>query len=431
METDTMPHFFCSNDVLNYLDSLGLFRMDFSLRCLPQILEYLDLTRPACPVIQIVGTNGKGSTSVFLAALAKEHGLRVGLYTSPHFITPCERIKINGKMPDESVLVSEGNRIMAALDSLSKDNNSYYLTYFEWLTVFALLVFMREKTDLIILEAGLGGRLDATSQIAVDIVCFTPIALDHQNILGESLEEIASDKSEAIREHGATISAPQLPVVRSILQDAALRKHCAFTEISEEDPCPPLRLRGEHQQTNARLALAAWRHLADKYGYAHDEPTQLRALSKAFIAGRLQHIAAGNGHPTLILDGAHNAHGLLALHAYMQTNGIMPKAFVFTCLADKDMNSMLFVLRKLAGKTPILIPPLPGNPRAQVPESVVKALRSIGADAAPTHDLREALDRIDSMGGDDSYPAVITGSMYLLGEFYKIWPSYLEYDTTD
>ena len=159
-------------DIQRHLDSLGLFHMDMGLGRMRRALAALDLARPPFVVAQVLGTNGKGSTSAFLASLALAHGCRVGLYTSPHFVSPTERIRIGG--PEQPICapwpaenwVEPANQVMAVAPEL---------TYFEFLTVLALLGFAREGVELAVLEAGLGGRHDATTAVAADLLCYAPI----------------------------------------------------------------------------------------------------------------------------------------------------------------------------------------------------------------------------------------------------------------
>ena len=173
------------DDVQDHLDALGLFHMDFGLDRVRNALDALGLLTPPFVTVQIVGTNGKGSTSTFLSCVARAHGLKVGLYTSPHFVTPRERIRINGTMLPADRWPVLADRVMEAAPNL---------TYFEFLTALGLLAFAEAGVDLVVMEAGLGGHYDATTAMPVQAVCFTPIGMDHEKILGPTLTDIASDK---------------------------------------------------------------------------------------------------------------------------------------------------------------------------------------------------------------------------------------------
>ena len=244
---------FCSlQDVLRHLDALGLFHMDLGLDRMRRVLRALKLERPPFVVVQVAGTNGKGSTSAFLGALCAAHGCRTGLYTSPHFVSPEERIRINGTPVPGTAWPGPANRIVAA--------SGEELTYFEFLTVLALLLFREAGVEVAILEAGLGGRHDATTAVTADIVCFTPIAMDHAAVLGPTLGDSARDKAGAIRSGAPVLTAPQFPAAAQALTAAAT---ACGAELSAAPPLPPgwlphLGLAGAHQLINAGLALAAW-----------------------------------------------------------------------------------------------------------------------------------------------------------------------------
>ena len=164
------------------------------------MLDLLGHPEQSFRVIHITGTNGKGSTSTFLSCVARAHGLKVGLYTSPHFVTPRERIRINGALLPADRWPVLGDRVMEAAPNL---------TYFEFHTALRLLAFAEAGVDLVVMEAGLGGHYDATTAMPVQAVCFTPIGMDHEKILGPTLTDIASDKSQAMRPGVPAFTAPQ------------------------------------------------------------------------------------------------------------------------------------------------------------------------------------------------------------------------------
>ncbi len=264
------------DEVRTYLDQLGLFHMDLGLDRVRSALEALDARRLPCPVIQVVGTNGKGSTSTFLHSLALAHGFHAGLFLSPHFVSPTERIRMNARLLPESAWPELANRVRAARADL---------TYFELLTVMAAVAFRDTEPDVLIFEAGMGGRHDATSALDADVVCFTPMALDHQDILGRDIAAIARDKADALRPGvWAAVSAPQEAEAALILRRKALSLDIPLLEMPgegasesrgkpDDEPAPHaelpdrlmrqirevrLGLAGSHQWVNARVALAAW-----------------------------------------------------------------------------------------------------------------------------------------------------------------------------
>ena len=204
----TAKHFTTIDQIWEHLDGLGFFHMDLSLTRMETALSRLGLSRPPFVVAQIVGTNGKGSTSAFLDSLSRAHGCRTGLYTSPHFLSPCERIRIDGVPLQEDLWPELATEVYAARPDL---------TYFEFLTVLAILAFARQGVQLAVMEAGLGGAHDATTALASDLTCFAPVAMDHAAILGPTLRDIALEKCGAIR--------PRVPVVSANVFSKQVTEH--------------------------------------------------------------------------------------------------------------------------------------------------------------------------------------------------------------
>ncbi|MDR1857538.1 MAG: bifunctional folylpolyglutamate synthase/ dihydrofolate synthase [Desulfovibrio sp.] len=414
-------------NVFAKLKSRGMFHMDLTLDRMRSALHSFDLERPSCVTVQILGTNGKGSTAAFLERLCRRHGLRTGCYASPHFLSPAERIRIDG--------IPVSPRLMAAqapiLDCVAED-----LTYFEWLTCCCLLIFREKRVDVAILEAGLGGRNDATTAVEADLTCFTPIAMDHLDVLGGTLADIASDKADAIRHRVPALSAQQSPVPLKILEDAAARNRTSLECIEPLPGTMPLGLQGGHQRQNASLALAAWRALARSMNLRPNRDLEADALAATILPGRLQSIPGDAETPRILLDGAHNPHGAKALVAHLAEACITPSHIVYACLADKDWRGCLAQLAEAMPGIPVLVPGLSCE-RGADPEEVAGFRRSLGyghmqgmAETAPN--VATALTRIlsetgPSQGSGDRRPVLVTGSLYLLSEVYALHPDWLVY----
>ena len=251
----TAKRFTTIDQIWEHLDGLGLFHMDLSLTRMETALSRLGLSRPPFVVAQIVGTNGKGSTSAFLDSLSRAHGCRTGLYTSPHFLSPCERIRIDGVPLQEDLWPGLTTEVYAARPDL---------TYFEFLTVLAILAFARQGVQLAVMEAGLGGAHDATTALASDLTCFAPVAMDHAAILGPTLRDIALDKCGAIRPRVPVVSAPQFPAAEEVLRRQAERLAAPLHIVEPLPGNMPLGLAGPHQRINAAVALHAWQALAPR-----------------------------------------------------------------------------------------------------------------------------------------------------------------------
>lgn len=441
------------DDVQAHLDRLGMFHMDLGLGRMERVLDALSLAAPPFTVAQVVGTNGKGSTSTFLAAIGTAHGLRTGLYTSPHFVTPRERIRIDEDMLSADQWPALANRVMAA--------GGDSLTYFEFLTVLGLLAFREAGVQLAVLEAGLGGAHDATTAVAADVVCVTPIGLDHQSVLGPTIAAIAADKAGALRPGVPAVTAPQPADAMDELRTAADACGATLHEADDLARLPAkaeLGLTGPHQRTNALVAMAAWITLAKANDWESHEDAVRRGLADAWIPGRLQWVespaaesygadeadgAGGADAPVaprtpgmpplsdmsgmpalparLVIDGAHNAHGLAALREALADQCVRPAVVIFSCLADKDLAAVAEEVRRMSGDAPVLVPTIRNNARAARGEDLA-ALLGPAARAVP--DMVAALAEATALAPYG--PVLLCGSLYLLGEFFTLRPDCLE-----
>ena len=302
-----MTHFADYTELTEYMNRLGLFHMDLTLGRMKAFREAHPVKD--VPVVHVVGTNGKGSTAAFLCSLARVHGWKTGLFISPHFVSPRERVQVNRTMLTRETWVELGNEIMATVGGDK-------LTYFEFQTCLAMLAFEREGVDLAIMEAGLGGRYDATNVFAPFMTLFTPIGMDHESILGPTLTDIARDKAGAIHPGGLIITGTQVAEAMIPLQDRAQRVAARFmfaVDMADPPDGVQLGLPGIHQTANARLALAAWRWLAAGRCVKSDPVLERFGMESAFLPGRMQRVEL-NGRE-LLLDGAHNVPALEALNA--------------------------------------------------------------------------------------------------------------------
>lgn len=444
------PHFNDWSAFEAYLAGLGFFHMELGLERIGAVLGRIGLRRLPCPTVQVVGTNGKGSTSTFLCSLARARGFKAVLHSSPHFVSVRERVRVfapgGGVFGD---MLPEARWLEAA--GALMDAGGEKLTYFELVTAMAVWMIKAEDADLAVLESGLGGSHDATTAMQADGVLFTPIALDHQTVLGDTVAEIARDKSGAIRRGRWALSAGQAEDARRVLTKAARAKEAELFFSSPED-LPEgfgdgmgLGIKGWHQRGNAALALKAWRRLSEELRLEPDAGAEARGLAEARIPGRMQFIQPAPGgspegappHPPLIVDGAHNAHGLAALGLSLARLGIAPAAVIFNCMRDKEPEALLPHLRALS-TGPVFVPEIKDNPRA-MPAAELAAM--IGLAATPARDLEEALGMAAlSMSGrlpeEDNqdihkcgHPLLVCGSLYLLGEFFALYPQYLTKDS--
>lgn len=403
-----MTSFQSYGDVRKYMDQLGLFSMDLGLGRMESF--WAGHSAPVFPIVHVVGTNGKGSTSTFFESIARKHGLRTGLFTSPHLVTPRERITVNGHMLSHDDWLRLANRVLE-----TPGGNS--LTYFEFQTCLAMCAFMDKQVDVAVMEAGLGGRYDATTVLTPHLTLFTPIGMDHESVLGSTIEAIATDKAGAMHEGGVAVTGPQLPEAMRILKSRAgeLGVELHDSEEVADEVTGPLGLHGTHQQDNARLAVAAWQLFSDMSGIVSHDCHVQQGLEVAFIPGRF-HRVHPDGLPPLILDGAHNVPALEMLVHVLAREDVKPKAMIFNCMADKELDGMLPLLCGLTDG-PILCPGM-NFERAAMPE---EGAARLGERAVPVAGMQEALERVRTLDG----PILVCGSLYLLASFYEIYPEFL------
>lgn len=322
--------------------SLGVIR---GLEAVRAAWEGLGEPGKGVPVVHVVGTNGKGSTSAMVAHALGRRGRRVGLYTSPHLHRVGERIRIDGVPLDDAAM----ERLVERVLRLEGPALPRPLTFFEVLTAAALLAFAEAGVETMVLETGLGGRLDATGVVPATATLMTPIDLDHQMYLGDTIEAIAGEKAAVMRDGAPVWSAPQHPAAAAVLQASAM-EHGVRLRFVEPLVRAPEGLPGAHQRINGALALAGARFL--------DPEVSVGDLDGVRWPGRCERVTSGGG--TVVFDAGHNPHGLAALVTWLEGQPHPRRAIVFGCLADKDGPGMVAQLRRL--QVPLwLVTPGPGG----------------------------------------------------------------------
>ena len=372
---------------------LGLDRMHALLARLGDPQHHLGT------VVHVAGTNGKGSTVAMLAALARAAGLRVGVYTSPHLVTVRERIVCDGQP------VSEAGFVAAARAVASAGGDD--MTFFEQLTAMALHVFAEARPDVTILEVGLGGRLDATNAVHTHVGVVTTIALDHQAVLGDTLEAIAGEKA-GIFEPGQRIvigerGEPAASVLRAAAAIGTIR------EVEPLDDALVVGLRGAHQRHNAAVALTAMRTVAELRGLTLDAASIAAALAGVTHPGRFERVAEA---PTVVLDGAHNPHAAAAIAAEMRTLARL-RILVLAVARDKDAVGIAEILAPLADH--VVTTEFPGDrslPAAALGAIVEEVAPGVAWQAIP--DLAAALAHARRAAGTGG-AVLVTGSLMLIG----------------
>lgn len=377
-------------EAIDWLYSTQLFGIKLGLEGPTRLLrDFLAFPPHTTKVIHVAGTNGKGSTCAMIDALARDLGLRAGLFTSPHLIHYRERIRVNGQDISEektAALLTEIRKLIATWDP--------HPTFFELTLAVAMRHFRDLKCELIILETGMGGRLDATTAVPADVCVLTPIAMDHAKWLGSTLAEIAEEKAGITIKGKPLVSAKQQPEAEIVIQRVANQKQAPLEFITEPLLGYSLGLAGEHQKHNAALACEAMTAV----GYYLNYDVVQHALAHVQWPGRFERV-----RENLILDAAHNPHAAIALVETFQLEFPGKKAeIIFGAVEDKDSAEVLRILRPIA--THFHFVPV-NSPRGIPPGNHHTDL------ASTLHDTVQA-----ALDATSKSLTLLTGSLFLLGE---------------
>ncbi len=389
-----------------YLAGLQPLAIRFGLDRMERALAALGHPERRFPVLHVGGTNGKGSTCAMAAAALAEASLSVGLYTSPHLVRFNERIAVGGQEIDDAALATAVEEIRRACPWHEAGGEGDRLTYFEFATLAGLVHFARARVDVAVVEVGLGGRFDATTAVQPAVTAIARINLDHTQLLGDTVEQIAVEKAGIFKAGvPAVVHAHQPPGALETLRAEALRRGAPF-EVAAASWDGPVALRGAHQRGNAALAAAALRALA-RAGVPVGEAAIARGIATARWPGRLEEVGG------VLLDGAHNPDGAAALAAALPAlHPGRPVELVFGVLSDKDHAGMLRALAPAARRFHLVAP---ATPRARAAAGLLAEARSLGADADVHGGLADAL-ACARRAASDGAVVCVAGSLYLVGE---------------
>ena len=378
------------------------------------------------PVIHIAGTNGKGSTQAMIRAGLEAAGHRVHAYTSPHLARFHERIRVAGDLIAEPDLTD-------VLDECYDANNGGNITYFEITTCAALLAFSRSPADYTLLEVGLGGRLDATNVVEKPaLTVITPVSIDHQQYLGDTLAQIAGEKAGIIKRGVPCVVGPQQEEAMDVIEAEALRHHAPLLAYGQhwhvgqeagrmvyQDEqglldLPKPNLLGAHQISNAGAALAALRHL----GVANDDCEA--AVTGAQWPARMQRLKTGPlaeaaAQAELWLDGGHNPAAGEAIAGLLGTLPKRPTYLICGMLNTKDISGYLRPLAAQAEK--LIAVSIPGEAATLPAHETAQAARAVGMNADEAASVQSAL--ADILAIDPSARVLICGSLYLAGSVLR------------
>jgi dihydrofolate synthase/folylpolyglutamate synthase len=426
--------------IIERLMALHPKRIDLSLERIERLLAALGHPeRKLPPVIHVAGTNGKGSTVAFLRAMLEAAGKRTHVYTSPHLVRYNERFRLGGE--GEGRLASDAE-LSAALAECEAANGGAPITVFEITTAAAFLLFAQNPADILILEVGLGGRLDATNVIAQPLASIiTPVTIDHTDFLGDTLDKIAAEKAGIIKRGVPVIAAAQQRDVIGVIERQAARMKAPL-KIAGEDwtateergrlvyqddngliDLPAPKLYGRHQFENAGLAIATLRALPElNVPLAAYEA----GVVKADWPARMQRLAQGSlvelapAGSELWLDGGHNPDGgraVAAALADLEERVSRPLVLIVGMLTTKDNAGFLRNFTGLAKR--LIAVPVPDQEKGMPAEQLATLARDLGIAAMARDDLASALDSAGKLDLDPPPRILITGSLYLAGEVLK------------
>jgi dihydrofolate synthase/folylpolyglutamate synthase len=427
-------------EALAWLYSLQRFGIKLGLENIRRLIAELHIDLGNARVIHVAGTNGKGSVCAMIDSICRAQKHRTGLFTSPHLVTFRERIRVNGEMISKS-------EVAAGLTNIRKLVADWepHPTFFEITTALALKHFAVVKAeptvgdmrlsqqgealpspsplpssrgewikvrgesksdsnvDVVILETGLGGRLDATNAVQSNIAVITPIALDHEKWLGDSLEKIANEKAGIIKAQTPVVSAPQLPEAEKVIRGRATECEAPLQFVTETYDKSPIALRGEHQKLNAAIAIAA----AQAANVEIDESAVTRGLATVEWPGRFQ-----CWDKRTVIDGAHNpAATRILTQTWREIFGDERATLILAILADKDWRGICEALAPIADS--VLLPKIRSE-RAALPEELAKILSTIAP--PPPYSITSSAAEALELAHAKPNPILLTGSLHFAGE---------------
>ena len=427
----------------------------FDLAHMRVLLGALGHPEKSLQCVLIAGTNGKGSTAATLASILQASGLKTGLYTSPHLVRINERICVNGSsIKDDEFALLHDVVDRTAERLVGEGELPWHPSFFEMLTAMAFEYFARSRPDVVVLEVGMGGRLDATNVVDPRISVITDISLDHQKYLGNTVGEIAREKVGIIRPGGVVVTLPQMPdandVIGNAILDLGARAISAVayvppvspgsaefwenaaktftTGVTEEITGPrsryPLQvmgqqimvespLMGRHQLRNIALAIAAAEELRNQGFGGITASTIERGIRETHWPGRFQVVPARDGGPEIVLDVAHNPAGAWALRSTLSAAyEDRPVTMVFGVMRDKAVSEVTEILFPIAERVVLT---QANNPRSATPVEIRQAASRVEVDIRQVAEVDSALTEARRIAGPGGL-VVVTGSIYIVGE---------------
>jgi dihydrofolate synthase/folylpolyglutamate synthase len=402
------------------------FGMRFGLERMRRLLAQLGDPQNAIPAVHVVGTNGKSSTTLMTAAALRGQGLRTGAFTSPHLVTFRERIEIDGEMISESAFERAAARVISAIEAddegAEEDDRT---TQFEAVAAIAFCAYVAPDLDVLVIEAGLGGRLDATNVLGDSRVqVLTGVGIDHTQYLGDTLEAIAREKVAVVRSRALLVSGPLPPIARPVVNAVTDERDANWIELHGVSPLFA-DLPGEFVRENASLAIAVAESALERLRPgARFDAARANAKIHEFAAGerRQGRLQIANDEPFEIRDSAHNpqaAHALVG--AVSELAAGRPVTLLVAMLADKPVDDTLSELLAMVPDDGVVICTAAANPRSLPAEELADRVRVLAAPGVRVEAVDgpiAALGRAREVAGRDGLLSV-TGSNYLIADLLR------------
>jgi dihydrofolate synthase / folylpolyglutamate synthase len=405
-------------DAERLLLSLELFGMRFGLDRMRRLLTALGSPQERFASVHVVGTNGKSSTVRMTAAILRRHGLHVGAYLSPHLVSFAERVRIDDADASGAEFGAAVQRAAAAAEKVNRTAPpDDHVTQFELLTAAAFDLFARAGVEVAVVEAGLGGRFDATNVLPSRVAVLTNVGLEHTRWLGPTVHDIATEKLDVVEPGSTLVVGHGLhPDARALAEQTARERGATLVE-APADPGVEMDLlaRGAFQRRNFAEAVEAARAFLATEGRALDPAAVLAAAASTLVPGRFEVVAQ---KPETVLDGAHNPGGLVALAEALPE--FLDGRRLVACLAvldDKDATGMLRTLLPLCDA---VVTTRAATPRALPPATLASLCHQLGfaGTVEIVGEARAALERARALAGSDGV-ALATGSIYLIADLLR------------
>ncbi|MEW9122606.1 MAG: folylpolyglutamate synthase/dihydrofolate synthase family protein [Thermotaleaceae bacterium] len=423
-------------EALDYIASVYKFGSKLGLENIKYLLKLMGNPHEGQKVIHVAGTNGKGSTSSFISSVLVEQGYKVGLYTSPFLEEFTERIRVNGVNIPKDELAEITLFVKEKVEQMLADGKSHP-TEFEVVTAIGFEYFKRQQLDYLVLEVGLGGRGDSTNVIDDPLVSIiTPIDFDHIEYLGDTLGKIAYQKAGIIKKGSYVVSYPQKEEAMKVIEEECLQQqskliiapidriellkydedgqcfHTYWGEEKIENLC--ISMLGEHQTQNATVALAALKILIEEHQIPISKEALYQGFNKTIWPGRLEIMKK---HPTVIIDGAHNIHGIRALKkALTKLYSHKKIMLVIAILGDKDVQGMLDEIIPLSDR---IVVTQPNNERALPAAKLADKIKPYQKSLKIEQEIPGAVETAFQWA-EEEYIIVFCGSLYMIGDVRTI-----------